>query len=359
VRRCACLLLVSLALASPGVTFAQGEDAPARPRLISPARRTAAIAAAIVPGFVVHGMGSWIVGERGTAKRLAIAELGAVALIAAGGIPLFATHGSRRIAGATIPLALSGTAFLTTGWLADIWTATGAPHHAGAPRAPVPWEVELGATYVSDPLFAENAYTRLAGAVRLGYLTLAPSALIAVDGDAQRASLDAAWRLAGSPADGTVQVDGSRVEIRAAVRGNRQGNDGYSTITGELAGHGRLDLEAVSPAIAGAFAELTLGFGLETTRYEAGALNTHDLFLGRFGFGAYLGHGRGEASVWYDHRRDQLAGGIAASRAAGFVGSVGTTVDVTVSGPWQVGAELQLGAAWLATLAVRYRGGLP
>jgi hypothetical protein len=357
VRRRACLLLLSLALASPRPAAA--EEPPPRPRLITPARRAAAIAAAIVPGAVVHGVGSWLVGERGAARRLALVELGGLALLAAGGVPLFTTYGSRRIAGTAIPITLSGAAILTTGWLADIWTATGAPRIAGAPRAPVPWQVELGTTYVSDPLFAESVYTRVAGAARLGRLTLAPSALIAVDGDAQRGDLDAAWRLAGSPADGAIQADGSRLEVRAALRGNRQGNDGYSTVTGELAGHGRLDLETLSPAIAGAFAELTLGLGLEVTTYDTGPLNSHDLLIGRFGFGAYLGDGRGEASVWYDHRRDQLAGGLAASRAAGFLGSVGTTVDVTVHGPWQVGAELQLGAAWLATLAVRYRGGLP
>jgi hypothetical protein len=78
--------------------------------------------------------------------------------------------------------------------------------------------------------------------------------------------------------------------------------------------------------------------------------------LGRFLWGIYLGN-RGEAAVIYDHRRDGLVGGLPAWRASGFVGSIGASLDLRVHGPWAARAEVDVGNAWVTTVAVAYRGG--
>jgi hypothetical protein len=82
----------------------------------------------------------------------------------------------------------------------------------------------------------------------------------------------------------------------------------------------------------------------------------HSLLLGRFAWGTYLGD-RGELALFYDHRRDSMAGGLAAGRAAGFVGSFGAALELLVSGPWAVRAELEIGTAYVSTVALRYHGG--
>ena len=100
---------------------------------------------------------------------------------------------------------------------------------------------------------------------------------------------------------------------------------------------------------------MSIGGGLERAAFE-----TEDekggLLLGRFAYGVYLGR-RGEAQLFYDHRRDSFAGGIAAYRAAGFVGSVGAMADVRITGRWGVHAELEIGSAWVMSLGLRYQGG--
>ena len=78
--------------------------------------------------------------------------------------------------------------------------------------------------------------------------------------------------------------------------------------------------------------------------------------LGTFAWGTYLGE-RGEASLYYDHRRDSLQGGIAAFRAAGFVGSVGAYADVLVAPRLAIRAQFDLGSSYLATVGFRFQGG--
>jgi hypothetical protein len=367
VRRAAWLLALSLLTAAsrPAAAEPSPSASPApsssqsRPRLISPARRTAAIAAAVVPGFVIHGLGSWIARDRRTAKRLAVVEGGGLAALLAGGLPLFLTYASRRVATPAIPVTLTGAAVFTTSWLADIWSAAGAAAIAGHPRARAPWQVDAGVVWTPDPLFEANTYGRIAGAVALGRLRLAPSMLVAAEDTSQRYGLDAAWRLLGSPATGAGIADGSRVELRAGLSAHLHAEDNFWLYTPTAALHGRLDGAALAPGLAGAFAEGELGLGLEVTDHDAVQAETIDLLVGRFGFGAYLGDGRGEWSVWYNHRRDGLAGGFVAGRAAGFLGSVGTSADVIVHGPWSATAELELGSNWVASLGVRFRGGTP
>jgi hypothetical protein len=357
VRRAA--WLTALAIATAASRPAAAEPPPDRPRLVSPARRAAAIAAAIVPGAVVHGLGSWIVGDRRTARRLAVAEGGGMGLLLAGGLPLVLTYASRRVAAPAIPVTFAGAAVLTTSWLADIWSAAGGADIAGYPRARAPWQVEAGAVWTPDPLFRENLYGRVGGAATLGRLRLAPWLMTASANRSTRFGADVSWRIAGSPATGALLDDGSRVEVQASGLAHYHDDDDLWLVTSALALHGRLDGATLSPGTAGMFAEAELGLGLEVTRYSGRDTDVSDLLVGRFGAGAYLGDGRGEWSLWYNHRRDGLAGGFVAGRAAGFLGSVGTSAEVNVVGPWSATAELELGSNWVASLGVRFRGGTP
>jgi len=126
--------------------------------------------------------------------------------------------------------------------------------------------------------------------------------------------------------------------------------------TQEIAIDARLDLDRIDRAFRRSFIEAGAGLGIVRVSYGDVAKEWSSELLARFAWGAYLCT-RGEATLFYEHTRDGLVGGIPAWRAAGFVGSVGATIDVRVHGPWAVRGELAIGNAYLTTLAVAYRGG--
>ncbi len=318
-------------------------------------RRAAAIGAAIVPGFLVRGAGSYVLDERRTAKRLFGAGTAGLAAGAIGGVAVFTSGGSPRLVWPGIPLALLGGGVYLSTWFADLWVAAGGEQVRGGPRAAPPWSLELSTTLLRDP-YRSRALPGATARVELGRLGLGASALLDAGGDARTGDLEARWRLLGAAAGVGPIAEGSRLYVRAAARYHRDDPDDVTLATAELELVLRGELRHLDPLLAGMFLELTAGAGVERATYARGVHDLGSILLGRFAWGAYLGR-RGEAMLFYDHRRDHLAGGVYSYRAAGFTGSAGGAAQVAVAGPWAVRGQLEFGYAWLATLAVRYEGG--
>jgi hypothetical protein len=340
------------ALAQPdGDAAAVAEEVTAPP---APARRALATAAAVVPGFLIHGTGHRVAGEGETAWRLLRLEGVALSAMLVGGVPLAATGASRRLAVPAIPLLVSGGGLFLSTWLADLYGASGVP--GGAPRLALPpLELELGTAYVHDPRLEVGPFVVAAANLRAGPWRASPSAWIGAAADNQRLRLDAAHRLRGPTTSPARAGDGSAVEIRAAVTHHRWGAEAFASTVLEAAIAGRYDLARLSPTLAGSFAEGALGLGLEIFDYEVGGADVNDLLLARFEYGVYLGDGRGEVALFYDHRREVFAGGLALPRGGnGFVGHFGAAGWLAVSGRWGLAAELAAGSAYVGKLAVRY-----
>ena len=348
--RALAIALIAAMTASPA--FADDDHGPAPP--ISASRRAAAIAAAIFPGVLVRGAGSWIVGERRTARRLAATGALGLAGMVAGGAPIAATGSSPYTIWTGVPLVVGGTGLVVSSWLADIWVAAGGDRLAAAPRAVPPWSVDVATTWQHDA-YRERALLGAAGHLELGRLGLDGGGYLDAGGASRAAETGARWRLIG-PAAGAAVAGASRLVVRAALRVERDDDDRVTVATGETELAGRLDLAQLDPVIRGSFLELSVGAGLARTTYPMARHDLDAILLAGFAWGAYLGD-RGELRLFYDHRRDGLAGGLAASRAAGFLGSVGAGADVRVRGPWAVRGQLQIGNAWVTTLGVRYLGG--
>lgn len=353
------LMLTVLALARTASAQPSGSIAPsatvepAKPQL-SPARRVLSITAAIVPGVVLRGAGSWVAGEKRAAKRLAIiAAAGLVLAGAAGG--LVRGTGAHPYTLPAVPLVLAGAGAMFTTWAADIWTAAGGGCVCGHADAPPPWSVEIGETWLRDA-YRSRLHGRVAGRVGLGRVDVGAAALMDVGNEGWLTFADARVRLRGAAATGARIDDGSRLYARIGGRVQRDDEDRVTQAVGELEVGGRYDLRRVDPALRASFVEMSTGVGLVRVRYATTSTDVDAILLHRFGWGVYLPGG--EAQIYYDHRRDGLAGGIAAYRAAGFIGSVGTNVDLRVHGPWAVRGELQVGNAWVSTLALSYRGGV-
>ncbi|NVB79895.1 MAG: hypothetical protein HOV81_15975 [Kofleriaceae bacterium] len=324
---------------------------------ISTARRAGAIAAAIFPGVVVRGLGSYLVGEKRAAKRLLYSAAAGGALMATGGAFVGATGGNPYVVWPQVPLLLVGTGAFVSSWFTDIYVAAGGGEIDAHPRALPPFSVEASMSWQHDA-YRERALAGAAGRFEVGRVGLAASGLFHTGGDAALVDLDAHVRILGAPATGEVITSGSRLYARIGGRWYREKPDDLTQFVAEVEVSGRYDLASLDPALGPTFFEAATGIGALRATY---ASTTHDWgseLLGGFGWGVYVGT-RGEVKAFYEHRRDGLVGGIAAYRAAGFVGSVGGIVDLRVAGPWGVRAELDIGNAWLSTLALVYRGGPP
>ena len=324
---------------------------------ISTTRRLAAIGAAIVPGVVIHGSGSWVLREKRAAKRLAVTGWIGFGAMAIGGAAVGITGGSPEMVIWGVPMIIGGAALWVPTWLGDIWYAAGGPRVRGAPHADSAWWVELGTTWLHDA-YRERALVRGAGRVELGRVGVGASGLLDAEGRAWTGDVEARLRILGAAATGATIGDGSKLYVRAAVRRHVDDDDEVAISTVEAEVGARVDLMRLDLNLAGSFLEVSLGMGVERVRYADLVGDTDTLFLGRYAWGLYLGT-RSELSVFYDHRRDSLAGGIAAGRAAGFVGSVGANLDLRVGGAFSFVGELDIGNGWVTTAGVRYHGGPP
>ncbi len=320
---------------------------------VSKLRRAGATVLSATTGLVLRGVGSYLVGEKRTAKRLAI--VGAIGLggIAAGGAPVGVSGGYPPTM-PLMPVLLVGAGAFFTSWWADIGVAAGASR-IGEARAPSPWSLELAMLYLSDP-YRQTGLGRLAGSIEIERLQLGASALADAESELRTGEIDARVRIYGAPATGEVVSDGSRLIARVGVRGHEDDGDRVKITTGEVELIGRLDLYRLERALHGTFVQMSTGIGVERVSY-GGDHDNGSVLLGTFGWGLYLGN-RGELAVFYDHRRDSMVGGLAAGRAAGFVGSVGGSIDWMFDRHWATHLEVDVGNAWLTTLALRYRGGV-
>ena len=317
-------------------------------------RRAAAMALAVVPGVVVHGIGSWTVGEKRAAKRLFYGELIGLGLAGSAGLLVGASGGNPYTMPA-VPIIIGGAGLLFQSWFSDIWVAAGGDAIVERPRALPPWSVELGTSWLHDA-YRDRALLRAGGGVWLGRLGLAAAALVDAGGDTKVGEADVYLRILGERASGELIDDGSHLTVRAGTSWHDDEPDRVTQWTQEIEVRGRLDLERVDPVFRSSFVELGTGIGAVHVDYDDLASEWESELLGHFAWGAYLGS-RGEAKVFYEHTRDGLVGGLPAGRAAGFLGSIGGALDLRVFGPWAVRAELAIGNAWLSTLAMSYRGG--
>lgn len=317
---------------------------------------------ALVPGVAVHGTGHWIGGDGATARKLLRLEGLGLGLVVTGGLPLALTGAARRLALPTIPLLLSGGGLLLAGWAGDVYGAAGGPRIAGAPRLVLPGlEARLGYLHVHDPQFAYGSFLQAGARLRRGAWRGDGDVAVALDDDSQRLRLEAGRRLYGPRPEGAGPraADGTRVDVDAALMMHRHGTEGFTVLTGEVIMAGRYDMARLGPSLRGAFAELHLGLGLEVSVYEGDAVDVADLLLGGFGFGMYLGApaaAHGEVRVFYEHRRDDLAGGLAMSGGGnGFLGSFGVDGFVAWGPRWGVGFRAEVGSAYVGSAGLRYR----
>ena len=331
------------------------------------------IAAAVVPGLVLHGSGHFVAGERATAYRLVRAQALGAGLIAVGLGTLVVTGSSPRTIEPAIWSVSAGVGLFGMSWVADLYGVLASPGGVGAPLRVLPVvEARVGGRYVADPTIVGGAFLGPALDVRLGRWRLSPGAWLAVDGnDVARYEAAVAYRIVGPRAgmNAIAAEDGSFVDVVAGGVHHRYQEDvaaplvaAYDTTTFSLHAEGRLDLGRWAATLTGAFVDAALGAGVGAYHYPAASTTEPtSVLLGGFGFGLYLGRRAarwGEARAFYDHRHDDFAGGFKMKGlGSGPAGHFGVEGRAYVTERWGVRGEVQVGSAWVAGLSLLYRYG--
>jgi hypothetical protein len=332
---------------------------------LHPAERFRPIVISVFPGALIHGAGHSAAGKPKTANRLLAAEgvgFGTL-LVGTGGLAL--TGASRYTVAPFVLLMIGGGSVFLLSWAADVYGVSVMEDERGTPLRVAPRiESAIGWRSVNDPQFRYRNFLVESFDLRIGRLRLQPSAWFALDDDNARTRLLAGWRLSGPRSDQPA-VDGSFLDLEAAVTNHRFVSDGFQTKTAEIGAGVRYDLARFDRALAGTFVEGSAGFGLTSIEYDIPGMEVpsdlEQLFLARAGFGAYFGKGNGEVSFYYDHRHDDFAAGLQLTGlGSGVLGHFGTNARWFSESGFGFVAEAEVGSAYIfgASLAVR-QGGAP
>lgn len=338
VRRVAVLALVALSLARSAHA-----DAPP-----PPSKRALAAGAAVVPGVLVHGSGSFVLGKKKTAAKLAIAGGTGLALAVSGLTLAALTGASRRFVAPIAATAVTGAGLFAVSLASDLFSVL-APEGGLGEALPFASRTETrsGVFAISDPVFGHHVLVDERVDARFGWLRVSGVGQFAPGSTGRRLRAEAAARLDGTPA--------THVDLEIASTDHAYFHDGFGSLLVEASLRGRYDLARMDDGLRGSFAEGQLGGGVFRDRYATGASDVNDMLLARFAWGMYLGRG-GEALLFYDHRRDGWAGGLKPNGiGAGYLGSVGASARLPIAGPWGIGADVQAGSALLAGVSLLFR----
>lgn len=330
--------------------------------------RVLPVAAAVVPGVVVHGTGHFAAGESATARRLLIMEGVGLGMFLGGGVTIAVTGASRYFVAPAASVTMLGFGLFSTSYLADIYGTAAVDGNAALSR-PVPparWESELGYRRIDDPQFAYRDFLVERVSRQIGPLRLSPSGWFSLQGDSARYRAEAQYRAAGNYSE-PHPSDISHLDVTFAVTHQRHHPEHFTQSTVELSLDGRYDLARLGRTLRGSFIELGAGYALGRIDYNLTSVTVpHDLehvLLGRIGFGITL---RGlsqpgsEFLAYYDHRHDDYAAGLKLpGRGSGIAGHFGLATRWFFTDHTGVLLDAQVGSAYIAGASLLFRSAPP
>lgn len=307
----------------------------------------------IAPGLLYHGVGTYWAGDRQAARNLIIAETVGIGGVVLGGVLIGPTGASRRTSTSGIGLIVGGLGLFMTSWMADVYGAFSGEGATGAPMArELPLTFTAGYQYVHTPHFQYRSFATLGAEGWLGAWRLGASGWLALDDDNQWPRASVAWRPLGMTG-ARMGRDSSWLEARGALGWQRYGTEGFQVLSPEVSVAGRYDLGRMGRSLRGAFVQGSFGYGFDFYGYDVPGLglgtDTGEFLIADFGFGVYLGEGRGEARLYYDHRRDDITGGLGTTGLSGGIpGHFGVDGRWFFHERWGVGWLFEVGSAYVA-----------
>jgi hypothetical protein len=321
------------------------------------------VAAAFVPGLLLHGSGHYVNGCTRSGTRLLWLEVTGLGLMIVALAPATVFGGNEYLVPFQAFLGMSGVALFAGSFLVDLYGVLVPASERGLPRnRQATSETFGGYQYVYDPLFdyrhfVVQGFELWQGAWRVRpRLDLSPS-----DGNV-RYQLPVAWRGLGATATRPAK-DGSFLEVVGALTEHQFPRDGFGLTTLEARVEGRLDLGTVEPDWFGTFAELGAGVGVNRYDYEAPGAGHDDnsLLLMGFAFGSYFGDPTrrgGEIKLGYDHRHDDYAAGLKLTGlGSGAAGHFLLRGRGYFDGHWGLGLDAEVGSAYVLGVSLLFRQG--
>ncbi|RYZ35897.1 MAG: hypothetical protein EOO71_33830, partial [Myxococcaceae bacterium] len=305
---------------------------------------------------------AWAAGDTATAKQLFGVEAIGLGLIGAGLVPIALTGASRRTIGPLYAVTLTGAGLFSMSMLANLYGVISPGVGQGTvPSTLPPLEFDLGYQYVSDATADYRNFFALGAVARLESVRLEASARLAPDEGNTWIRAGAAYRLWGAPEQALGSGDGTALDVEGFATYHRYPTEGFTVGGGEFSLRGRYAMSRLSPRLSGSFAEGSVGLSYQGYVYPGPVAddNLHGQLLYTFGYGVWLGRGgpfKGEAMLYYDHRKDGLVGGLR-GRGGGIIGSFGLRGRVLLTDRWGVSAEAQAGGALMGRLSLVYAVG--
>ncbi len=355
---------------TPTVVVAPGTEVGgvgAHPAFLEPRRPALGLlpsVASVGPGLLLHGLGPLMAGDVQTATRLFALEGAGLGLLVAGGVPIALSGASRRVIGPLYLVTMTGVGLFSVSALSNLYGVVAPAFPPGvAPWRLPPLELEVGYQHVAEEIYDSPHFLSLGALARLERVRVEAGAWVAPGNGNLRVRLGGAYRVLGAPEAAQAGADGSALDVEAAALAHRFATEGFTLGGGELFVRGRLAMSRVSPRLEGSFAELGMGVSMQGYGYDGPVRDDslHEQLLFNVGYGVYLGRGgpfRGEALLYYDHRKDDFAGGL--RDGTGVTGFLGLRGRVLLDEHWGVSADVQRGSAWVGRVALVYAlgGGL-
>jgi hypothetical protein len=342
--------------------------AAAEPSSPTPAVRTLATGAAVVPGVLVHGSGHFVTGESKTARRLLLAEGVGLGMILTGGSVLVLTGASRYLAGPAAGVALGGFGLFVGSLAADAYGVLNPDADAAGRRAHTAAgaESELGYLALTGPRVDEPGYVLQRVSLRAGSLRVTPSGVFSTRGTSVRYRMEGAYRFLGATPSASGRGTSDHLDLVVAAFHHREPADYIARSSMELQLDTRYDLGHVGPTLRGAFLDFSIGYAAAHVAYDVNGVavpgDFDSVLLGRFGFGAIFrgaAHSGSEASLYYDHRHDDLVGGLVMrGLGSGAAGRFGFDARWYFAPNFGLSLHGEVGSAWLggASLLFRHEG---
>lgn len=352
-------LVVPGALGAPEPVPEPTTDRPESGGEPSGTRRALATGAAIVPGVLVHGSGSWVLGDDATAKRLLLLEGIGIGGIAGGLAGAAVTGAARSLTGAFIATGIGGLALFSFSFAADVYRVTSPRGGFGVARPTPFFESDVGYVYVNDPVFSHHHFVHYGLRLQPGRVGLEFEGFHAPFEGNARVHLAPNVRL-WQGTSRAAPADGSYLDVSFGATRHQFVEDNFNTNSYELEVGSRLDSQYLVPDLRGAFGEFWLGHAWRETLFTRSSVTSHDtVLLGGFGFGVYLGEASGaggEAMLYYDHRHDDFAAGLkSAGLGSGVPGHIGLSSRYYLSDHFGVTTSAEVGSAWVLGLGIAFR----
>ena len=332
-----------------------------------PRRGLLPVAAAIVPGLIVHGSGHFVAGDGQGARRLLATQSVGLAAFAAGVAGLSFTGASRRMVVPFEVLTIAGVGTMALTAMAGVYGVS-APHGGLGQASPYTPRLQgsLGSLYVRNPT---APYRWVSGGDLSAWvkrMRFGAQGWSSGDGRTVRAGLSGTYRWRGprphgagdDPQRPTLELTTGTLHHR-----ERRGAVPFDFTTVELTLGGRFGLGGYLGSLDGSFVEWAGGGSVAAYHYGGVASSTEyvDALLLRFGYGFHLGRTsapHGEVLLAYDHHHDDLAGGLKVpGLGSGPAGSIGVEAQAFFTRQLGVGVTARFGSAHLYGLSLRWRAG--